>query len=275
MLYIILYYVGLSRVRSINDLFLDGKLTYEHCVPNNILKDTFQTLRTERKLKLPRYSNYQNGKFTIYYHNITSLNSEKIIDLTTDPLYSNHDLIIISEANVKFPSTNKFFPFKAVYVSENTGTDKKPTILCLCKQDIYIIQTYRKIHNYKVLDLIFLRLNNIYVLTGYASPDFPKWLFKSIVAKMTTIMSNTSQFILIGDFNYNNFNSSNQKFLRSLVPQFPLNTSLKLSQFTTENNTQIDIIYTNITNFNAQTYTTFYSYHLPIYIQIDKQPKKD
>ena len=60
-------------------------------------------------------------------------------------------------------------------------------------------------------------------------------------------MSNTSQFILIGDFNYNNFNSSNQKFLRSLVPQFPLNTSLKLSKFTTVNNTQIDIIYTNIT----------------------------
>lgn len=62
-----LLYVALSRKNSLKNLYLIGKLNKADSEPNIQLLDELQWLRTEAKLKLDLFENYQENMFIIFY----------------------------------------------------------------------------------------------------------------------------------------------------------------------------------------------------------------
>lgn len=179
-------------------------------------------------------------------------------------------ILIISEANLKNTSKNLLPPFKFQYSSKGLTADNNPSFLCLSKTPFIKVQRLRKTsdRNRKILDLVLLKINSVYILTGYASPKFPKVEFIHHVRKIATNVPPNNDFILIGDFNHDNLLLQNRNMFENMLPNGSLTSALENDAITTTYGSQLDIIYTNIKFFNAHVYSTHYSDHDPIYLQI-------
>ena len=77
-----------------------------------------------------------------------------------------------------------------------------------------------------------------------------------------------SPVILIGDFNMENTKPHNQQYFESILSPTQLYGALPNNTITTIYNSYIDVIYTNKPMYNACVYTTFYSDHFAVYIQL-------
>ena len=92
-----LLYVALSRVKSLNDLFIIGefkppKKNQVSCFVNNEMN----RLRKNKYLKLSYIDNVDSTKFKILYHNVRSLH-KNISHILTDKWYHQFELLIFSE----------------------------------------------------------------------------------------------------------------------------------------------------------------------------------
>lgn len=94
--------------------------------------------------------------------------------------------------------------------------------------------------------------------------------FKIEVEKILTEIlqiENPSRIIIIGDFNFNVINNT-ENFLSSFMGEYGLKNKLNISEPTTNFNTQIDIIFSNIKNLKTGVYESYFSYHKPVFFQI-------
>nr|XP_018902432.1 PREDICTED: uncharacterized protein LOC109033998 [Bemisia tabaci] len=267
-----LLYVGLSRTTSIKKLYINGKITAQHYQKNTKLLAELNRLRTTASLELPLYSGYKANCYTIYYHNTQTLNSIKQKAIVTDPLFRSLDCIILSEAKIRNERQIHLQPLNTLYYSDKNGTEKKPNILCLTKHYAdkrLIVTKTTKVLNYGLMiDLLLLQINNVYILTGYASPKISKHELKIEIRKIAKCITPDCKLILIGDFNFDNLTPANSQFFSTLVPNYTLVSALPVNKITTIYNSQLDIVYTNIPELIANVYTSFYSDHYPIYVQL-------
>lgn len=78
----------------------------------------------------------------------------------------------------------------------------------------------------------------------------------------------SKQIIVLGDFNHNNMDPKNRFIFDTPSENYELLSTLpRDTAVTTDYGSALDIIYTNLKTFNAQTYTTYFRDHSPIYIQ--------
>ena len=73
----------------------------------------------------------------------------------------------------------------------------------------------------------------------------------------------------MGDFNYDVYRGQSNKLTYSME-KCKLSSALSDTISTTNFNTQIHIVCTNISNFSAGVYEMYFSDHNPIYFSIDK-----
>lgn len=118
------------------------------------------------------------------------------------------------------------------------------------------------------MDLTLIKLQQVYVITGYATPTTSKHLFQKQVNILADLVPFTSKLIIIGDFNFDNCLANNRQFFQFLIPQRQLRSGFSADSVTTIYGSQLDVIYTDLETSNSQIYTTVLSDHDPIYIQI-------
>lgn len=231
------------------------------------LQNELNRLRNEASLKLPLYHGYLTNHFTIYYHNVISLLSKRK-NIINDPLYENHDLIFIGESNVKdgqevsLPGMKKSFRLKC---SEQVNFD---SVICFSKVDFTILATRCSERNGKKICLVLIFVQGIYLITGYISPKYRLCLIKFNFQKLFPLIPKNSQLVVIGDFNLNLKDSAKKSVLDSLFQPFSLQSVLPVGMNTTIHGSHLDTIYTNLSSLHANRFTSYYSDHFPIYIQI-------
>lgn len=236
-------------------------------LPDDKLTLALRRLRTTASLKLPIFDSFQENKFTIYYHNVQTLNTVKLKDIITDPLYNKIDLLILAEANV---CNTKSFQFPLLkYLKVSLSQNNHQNVVCLTKQDMHVNKFCVKKLKYGVIHLALLQCRSVFILTGYVSPGIAKKDLTKAILELTQSLPENNDLILIGDFNWDNLQTIHQMYLQNLIPSYTLTSGLPLNVPTTIYNSQLDIIYTNIKSHNAQVYTSNFSDHYPIYVQVD------
>lgn len=122
----------------------------------------------------------------------------------------------------------------------------------------------RKYH----VELLIFKMNDMILITGYKSPTTPAKIFEDLV-KQTLDIWQHDRIILMGDFNIdlsqigNNF----QHFMKA----FQMENKLSENDLTTDNNTQIDVIFANFKNIVAGTYESCFSDHKPIWCMLHNE----
>ena len=278
-----LLYVAFSRAKSLNGLFLVGSIYKKIVKPNKALLEELTRLNSEALLRLPLYECYKSGLFTIFYHNVRTLNG-RLNTIVNDPLYSQHNIIIFSESRIVDPSKLQFQEFKLQYSSINTSRSKSVTggLICASREKTLVIKSKTQVQNkfklpnlkrnknlQKNLELVLLKENGVYILTGYVSPGFELKIFRFLMKKMLAAIPNNAKVVVIGDFNYDYLSENGKKVLERIFANSKFNLKSVLpSEFTTIYNSQLDIIFTNLEIFNTGIYTTCFSDHYPVYIQM-------
>lgn len=225
----------------------------------------------------------KKGSIKIAYLNIRSLR-KNLPNIRCDEWYMQCDIIIFSETNTIQSDDEhllKLDNFNIFYRSDMKSNSRNHKgIICYVKSNLNInildnLLEFQFDNNNKYcshIDLVCFECNNLVILTGYKSPRCPFNLFEKYLSKMATWL-NKNQVIIIGDFNIDNYNNANQN-LNDLMNTYDMHSVLKCDTITTDNNTQIDIIFTNIKNrtYVAGTYVSYFSDHMPIYILLDCLP---
>lgn len=89
-----------------------------------------------------------------------------------------------------------------------------------------------------------------------------------------------SEIVVMGDFNFEQLNEK-RFFLREVIQNYQAINVLPKNGFTTDSNTQIDVIFSNVQNkFKCGTYESYFSDHKCIFYNmilhpITNSPSKD
>ena len=126
-----LLYVALSRVKSLNDLFIIGefkppKKNQVSCFVNNEMN----RLRKNKYLKLSYIDNVDSTKFKILYHNVRSLH-KNISHILTDKWYHQFELLIFSETQTISSDEFTIKDYELIFRSDNNLIERKQKgIMC-------------------------------------------------------------------------------------------------------------------------------------------------
>lgn len=269
-------YVALSRVTKLSGLHILGKFK----VPsppkaNDATICEINRLRTEMLLHMPFYNN-ESPKSTIKiaYHNVGSLRKH-LPDIISDIWYTTAEILIFAETLLNkndIIDVPKFFCLFekrsdytcrgiSVYVNNNIKS-----IVTKISDHVICGQKYR-------IDLLLLKVEEFYIITGYKSPSTPNSVFKSCFNDALNYLAknNINDFTLIGDFNFNIKSNENTFFVNEMENN-KLKSALHPDSITTDHNTHIDVIFSNLKIMEGQIYESYFSYHKPIcfYIKLNK-----
>jgi hypothetical protein len=119
-----------------------------------------------------------------------------------------------------------------------------------------------------------LRLDtDLHIITGYRSPHAPAELFKEEFDNLLSKIPAEDRKIVIGDFNYDCADMENENAFIKRMKELNLTNCLQVDgfgdrNFTTINNTQIDVVFSNHPFLYAGVYESVFSDHKPIFCEI-------
>lgn len=129
----------------------------------------------------------------------------------------------------------------------------------------------REKNNYMITSGLII--GNYCIITIYKSPKFTFTNFKNNVNKVYEAIEkeNISQIIIIGDFNINILNCTTNLSLPLLKFMQSKNLYLVIhkNSITTDNNTLIDLCFSNNPNIVINIFESMYSDHKPLWFQIE------
>lgn len=165
--------------------------------------------------------------------------------------------------------------FIEIFRSNNDGNNQLRGIIIFVKTDVEIeilnhIIEIEKVKNiyHGPLDLISFKFQNIFIITGYKSPTLSNNIFKDTLRTLLNSTHNNLPRILIGDFNVDLNNVAKSFQFKTFLSQYELQSLLPNKISTTNFETQIDVIFSNIKNYSCGTYESYFSDHKPIFIEI-------
>ncbi|XP_055685061.1 uncharacterized protein LOC129791128 [Lutzomyia longipalpis] len=284
-------YVALSRVTSLNGLYIIGTFTPQRLSHSGQrIINEIHKLRTEKRLKdfFEDVRRVDPKKVKICYQNIVSLHKH-FNDIDTDSWYKCFNIVILSETKtLKNYSIPSFKGYHVLYRQDNE-IENIGGLLCLIKNEdkskINVIAEDTRIDHTKKFSLSLFALEygkQFYIISGYKSPKVPFEVFKNSFETIYSKIPKYSEIILIGDFNFNlSTNNTDKRFLK-YVAEYNLETKLNPEQATTKYDSQIDVVLSNIPehNFSAGIYESYFSDHRPVYCIVGeneqaKKPDKD
>ncbi|KAL7296885.1 hypothetical protein TKK_0010275 [Trichogramma kaykai] len=272
-----LLYVAFSRVRCLENLYLIG----EFCgmkKQTNAINEILENLHTNKTLQLSLKFDLTQSTFSIIYHNVRSL-KQNFSYIYHDKWYSQTDVVIFSETYSKAYDQYDLKNYKLIYCS-NIDDHKSKGISCFVKEGLYCQIINKKIFTELIenkpnhVELILLKIEKYYVITGYKSPSTLTTSFIEILNTFNLEKICSDNVIMVGDFNFDCFNEKNK--MNDILMPYSLKRGLNAGITTTRFDTQIDIIYLskNINNYESGTYESFFSDHKPIYLCIQENNDK-
>ena len=214
----------------------------------------------------------------IVYHNVRSL-TLYLEDIKTDDWYSRAHVLILSETRMKGSERIVIPTYQIQYSSDENPTTGQRGLMCLAKENIDFKLLERKILTEKKrtvdgrykghVEMIAVQLKNIYLITGYKSPGASISTFFDVVDGMIAKLTGNYTQILMGNFNINIANMEDSANFKVKIEHRHLKTTLINEIYTTDMNTQIDIICTDTKKYLAGVYDSYFSDHKPVFIEVE------
>ena len=270
-----MHYVGLSRVRKLQDVYILNLNESKIAVSEQVVREMGR-LRAEAPLRvcLPILGNLTSD-VKVIYHNSRSLHLHHR-DLSTENNMLSGDIIAITESRLKCDDLNEDYNLPGFQMhrfdSNVASSDDRPyygTViysklqmqnmrkLCLCGIETVLCTTQV---NEETIQLAF-----IYCPPKFASISNFQSFMTSLISRGLLDVKKT--FVLMGDTNIDYFT---HKELKTLERR--LNVRQLMHSCTTDYDTCLDHIYTNMpilnsdltTRISCATLESFYSDHKPI-----------
>lgn len=272
----IMQYVAFSRVCNVHHLFIVGEFKPPLPLDNTSdLKVELDRLRNEKRLVTFEQPLEELVGIKIIFRNALSLH-KYIGCVKIDKWFYGAEVLIFAETRAVPTDNVEINEFEIVHRSDkcNIGRNFHRGLIAYKKSNINNVAIVNKItHDSRTknaeyvehVDLVALKINDLFVIGGYRSPHASVGLFKQCMNCMFDACTTESNLVIIGDFNndcYRNdvlwlekYMNENRNLKRALAPGLP----------TTNLNTQIDVIFTNQIDYVAGTYESIISDHKPIY----------
>ena len=267
-----IHYVGLSRVTTIEGLFItnlcEGKITVSADVQTEMKR-----LRTDGRLKLsvsPLYT-VTGCVFKLCFLNARSLHRH-IDDVRKDLNYSNTDLSLFSETRFSHLDNENMYKINGYVLfrndSQSTTVNSRPYGGTAVYSKVDFSPGYPYCQNINGMEITIIRLEKIDRVTIVSVYRSPKVTISNMCRALQQILMqlSTQYNIFIGDFNINYLVDSTLK--RSLYNLFIGDHKYRqlVSCYTTDYRTAIDHIYTNLpeSQINMQVLEAYFSDHKAI-----------
>lgn len=186
-----LIYVALSRVPSINGLYIVGEFS-DPKFSSNIVKEEMERLRST-ELNLSDHETFQKS-FNIAYLNKGHL-KPNLINLEADKWYLNMDILILSETYTEPSDHININGFVTLFrfdkkVHRFNKEYRTSGLIVLISQKLHtnlrfsILHSYIYANNYSHTLLITFSINEVIIITGYKSPRVSHGEFKNILKNL-------------------------------------------------------------------------------------------
>lgn len=246
-----IHYVGLSRVTTIEELYITD-LCKSKIAVNSDVKAEMQSLRKEKQLKLSVTPIYQKDKttFKVCFLNSRSLHRH-IEDIRKDSNFSSIDVNIFSETRLSHIDKDRNYAINEYTLFRNDNQSGTLNIrpyggTAVCSR-IPFVAGYPLCQNTYGVELTVIKVTTLPLVTivgVYRSPKVPVGILRRTLMQVLSLHSSNFN-IFIGDFNINWLNEKEKIPLQNLFIEENKYRQL-VSLFTTDNRTTIDHIYTNL-----------------------------
>ena len=251
-----IHYVGLSRVTAIEGLYISD-LCESKIAVNPDVKKEMERLRTTAKLKLcisPLYD-ITSSLLKLCYLNARSLHRH-IEDIREDLNYLSADINIFTETRFSSKDNNDMYDIAGFVLFRNnlnSSNGSRPHGGTAVYSKVPYLPGYPYCHNIHGVEMTVIKLASLedWTIIGiYRSPNVP---VRQLCEAITEVLNNISpdNNIITGDFNINGLVETDRRPLYNLLVRDKHYKQL-ISTYTTDNNTIIDHMYTNISNIDIQ-----------------------
>ena len=260
-----IHYVGLSRVRNLDTIHIlelnEAKITVSDDV---IVEMERLRLNCSMKLYLPKLvPSDTNGTMTVCFHNCRSL-QKHIDDVKTDMYHVHTDIFALCETRVYTAESKYNIPGYTLFCSDDISCKHGMAIYYrshLCVLSVTCV-------NVSGVEVMVVKMGNLNLCFFYCPPKLATLgRMKQVINHLRTVISLHTKTIHMGDFNQDALN--NAPVVQYLCTNF--NYLQLINMQTTDSDTCIDHIYTNIPCTDLQSYGTlesYYSDHKPIYVTV-------
>ena len=261
-----IHYVGLSRVTTIEGLFITD-LCEEKIAVNPAVAAEMELLRKERALKLSVTPIYKTDQvsFKLCYLNARSLHKH-IDDVRYDLNFTSTDINILSETRFLRSDSDIMYEIDGytLFRNDHHSLTSRPFGGMAVFSRVEFLPGYPHSYNINGIEITIMKvfiLPHVSIIGIYRSPKIP---VQQLLAALTEVfMFCSSQFnIFIGDFNINWLDEANRRPLHNFFINENNYRQLVYSN-TTDNQTLIDHIYTNLPESQAKSHIleTYFSDH--------------
>ena len=265
-----IHYVGLSRVTTIEGLYITD-LCEQKIAVNPHVKTEMESLRAVRNLELsvsPVY-NLDQISFKLCFLNARSLHKH-IDDVRHHLNYTSTDINIFTETRFINLDDDNMYTIDGYALFRNdvqsSGTSR-PYGGTAVYSRVNFIPGYPRVYNINGVEITIMKvmiLPHVTIIGVYRSPKIPVQQLRHALNEILNIT--TSQFnIVIGDFNINWLDECSGRPLYNLFVN-ENNYRQLISKYTTDNQTAVDHIYTNLPQSQTKSHVleTYFSDHKAI-----------
>ena len=272
-----IHYVGLSRVTSIEGLYITDLCENKIAVHPDVKKE-MERLRTTARLKLcisPLYE-ITGSVLKLCYLNARSVHKH-IQDLCNDLNYLSADINIFAETRFSLQDTDEMYyiPGYELFRNDNSNSSNasRPHGGTAVYSKIPYLTGYPCCNNIHGIELTIIKIKSPVYLTIigiYRSPKVPVRQLCQAIAETLHVNTITpdDNVIILGDFNINWLVETERRPLFNLLVRDKHYKQL-ISTYTTDNKTLIDQIYTNIKShwdIQAGVLETYFSDHKALWV---------
>ncbi len=267
-----IHYVALSRVRSLDGLFILDFNEKSLSKDENVDKE-MERLR-ENKLQLsytPLYSVCKDIKFL--FNNARSLHKH-FLDIKSDPSVLATDVIGIAESWLCELDSEKDFTLEGFRMFRNDADTSNVRshhgIVIYLRIELQCV-SYNNFTSKSVEFSIisFIALDSlIQCVVLYKQPSCTlQYLKDTMKNHLLPFLNQNERTVIMGDFNLDLNTGQNADFLNFLKEKFGCNQVI--NKVTTKSNTQLDLIFTNFTNIQTDVLQAYWSDHNMVYCAAD------
>ncbi|MCP4161026.1 MAG: AAA family ATPase [Deltaproteobacteria bacterium] len=279
-----LHYTGLSRFNKKENVVILNLDEEKISTNPDVLREMKRLRRPENSVQLsylPVYS-MPNEFVKIVFQNIGTL-SKYLNIIKNDLNYTSADVLAFAESRLPSRITNEEISIQGFQeVIRNDLSDLDRNGNAMHGTAIYIREGFtihsRQLYATVSIECSFLEISSssnptklIQIAFLYVKNDCSKELLKATIKNLMMLINTNIPYLIVGDFNINEYDDSNQVILDDLS-NITLSKQL-VEQCTTECNTKIDLAYGNITSVGV--ISSMITYHSLITAQIDCKSKVD
>lgn len=269
-----LLYVACSRATSAEGLFIIGKFTPPNPIhENDYLFQEMKRWETHKMTPIFRFLREDYDGIQVLFHNIQSIPKHWNL-VRNDKVFTRSHILMFGETWTK-PNDNYRIPHFNLVERIDCQERRTAKGVHLYANEVvmkHITRSGRKTFSSanRFIQICWTSLRDIIFISLYASPN-TKWSdFEALFIYLSHIPF--PHTVIMGDFNFNSRDNKKSHKLLNLCKRYGLSLQNKYHS-TTQNGTSLDWVLSNF-DLKCGTYTSFFSYHDPIWIRIPSRKSR-